>query len=93
MNERNAGYSRFSAYYLSAGEALQGSPGSVAVVLLARERRKLCPLQNVRDEGGEAMDAEQLVLTLTLIVETVSMILQIIEYTDRTKINRPSRKD
>ena len=64
----------------------------MAVVLPARERRKLCPLQSVCDEGGEAMDAEQLVLILTLIVETVSMIIQIIEYTEKTKINRPSSK-
>ena len=36
------------------------------------------------------MDVDQMILTL--IVDTMSTIIQIIEYNDETKINRPSDK-
>ena len=51
---------------------------------------KVQPLQNMGDEGGNTMDVDQMILTL--IVDTMSTIIQIIEYNDETKINRPSDK-
>ena len=82
----------YSAYYLITGETLYGSPRAVAVVLLDTYGEKVQPLQNVSDEGGGTMNVDQMILVLTLIADTISTIIQIIEYTEKTKINRPSNK-
>ena len=62
----------------------------MAVVLPDKWGEKVQPLQNMGDEGGNTMDVDQMILTL--IVDTMFTIIQIIEYNDETKINRPSDK-